>query len=93
MTQGKRKDQIKFSTQMIVMACIGVIITFSIATMLYYAFPVNENTESMEGPPNNYWVPTNKESDDWSGTTQDVDTLSSDEDVMWIGGNNDTIWE
>ena len=93
MTQGKRKDQIKFSTQMIVMACIGVLITFSIAIMLYYVFPVNENTESMEETTNIYWDIPNKESDDWSGTTQDTDTLSSDEDVMWIGGNNDTIWE
>lgn len=93
MTQGKRNEQVKFSTQMVVMALIGVIITLSILTMIYYVFPIKENTENMEGPPSDYWAPTNKESDDWSGTTQDADTLSSDEDVMWIGGNKDTIWE
>tara|TARA_R110002167_G_scaffold11492_3_gene50445 strand:+ start:1862 stop:2143 length:282 start_codon:yes stop_codon:yes gene_type:complete len=93
MSQGKRKNQLKFITKMLLITLIGVIIILSILKMLYYVFPINENTESMEGPPSNYWVPTNKESEDWTGTTQDIDTFYSDEDVMWIGGNNDTIWE
>jgi len=46
-----------------------------------------------QGIPNNYWVPTSKEDTDWTGTTQGEDTTYSDEYVMWITGEGDTIWE
>ena len=45
-----------------------------------------------QGIPHNYWVPT-KEDTDWTGTTQGEDTTYSDEYVMWITGEGDTIWE
>ena len=93
--QGKRKDQVKFNT---IMAFVGFL---GIGGCLVWALTTTSNLfkeEPMEGPTHNYWTPPNKETPDWTGTTQeentdDIDLSYPDEDVMWIGDNGDTIWE
>jgi len=66
---------------------------FSVAFAIGMMKLAPEPKTPTQGIPHNYWVPT-KEDPDWTGTTQGEDTTThSDEDVMWIGGNGDTIWE
>ena len=48
-----------------------------------------EPKQPTEGIPHNYWVPTNKETIDWSGTTQGEDTTYSDWDMYMDCGDDD----
>ena len=104
--QGKRKEQTKFSTKMVAFSFTGIILIMLILTVLASTFPAELEDETMYGPPYKnctpkqidiiiqemvdemevHWDTVNKETIDWTGTT-------NDEDVMWIGGNGDTIWE
>jgi hypothetical protein len=89
MTQGKRKNQINFSSRMAFIAFIGITLCFIWAIGF-----LPEPNPPTEGIPHNHWVPTNKEDKDWTGTSQGKDTTTYlDEDVMWITGDGDTIWE
>ena len=84
MEQGKRKDQIDFSSRMAFAGFIGITLCF------IWAITILPNTDPpTEGIPHNYYHPKV-----WGHniTTKDT-THYSDEDVMWIGGNGDTIWE
>jgi|13_taG_2_1085334.scaffolds.fasta_scaffold416076_2 hypothetical protein len=65
----------------IVVLCLGLVITNHIPSC---------NTETQpptEGIPHNYYHP-----DVWGHDTS-IDLSYPDEDVMWIGGDGDTIWE
>ena len=84
MTQGKRKDQIDFSSRMAFIAFIGLTLCF------IWAIAFIPNTPPpTEGIPHNYYHPKV-----WGHDTITKDTTNyPDEDVMWIGENGDTIWE
>ena len=84
MTQGKRKDQINFSSRMAFIAFIGITLCFIWAIGF-----LPEPSQPTKGIPHNYYVPTV-----WGHDTITEDTTYyPDEDVMWIGDNGDTIWE
>ena len=59
----------------------------TIAFILLFTYLAPEPKQPTQGIPHNYWVPTNKEAIDWTGTTQD-------EDTMYIDGDHycDTIY-
>tara|TARA_R110001583_G_scaffold60401_4_gene179454 strand:- start:1212 stop:1448 length:237 start_codon:yes stop_codon:yes gene_type:complete len=78
MTQGKRKDQINFSSRMAFIGFIGLTLCF------IWAIGFLPDPPPTEGIPHNYYHPKV-----WGHDT----TQYLDEDVMWITGEGDTIWE
>jgi hypothetical protein len=84
MGQGKRKDQIDFSSRMTFIGFIGVTLCF-----IWGIGFLPEPKQPTKGIPHNYYHP-----EVWGyGITIKDTTHYSDEDVMWIGGDGDTIWE
>tara|TARA_R110001592_G_scaffold46870_4_gene149034 strand:- start:767 stop:1006 length:240 start_codon:yes stop_codon:yes gene_type:complete len=79
MTQGKRKDQIKFSSRMVFAGFVGI--TLCVVWVVSY---LPNPTPPTEGIPHNYYHPKV-----WGHDT----THYPDEDVMWVTGDGDTIWE
>jgi|TARA_R110002020_G_scaffold394515_3_gene604537 cytoskeletal protein RodZ len=100
--QGKRENQVKFSSLMAFVGFLGIIFCIGWALIV----GLNLRTEE-SGPTDTNWLPPisdstlndsveikyeeesinkTKEDTDWTHTYQD-------EDVMWIGGDGDTIWE
>ena len=83
-----------------------IFLTFTIAFVIGMAKLLPEPKTPTGGIPHNYWIPqplmpdsitdiiermeaemeASKEDIDWTGTYHD-------EDVMWITGEGDTIWE
>ena len=86
--QGKRKDQIEFSTRAVMISIIGISVL--LITMLFI------NTDSKPTDPNespyNYWLPSDTLRDSVTRGVS-IDPIQSDEYRMWITGNGDTIWE
>jgi hypothetical protein len=86
-----------------------VIIAPLLLLMILSKLPYNTNTEPRYGPPHNYWIPdqkdtVNKETKDWTGTTQGERTfeemLSIEPDYMYydtidgaICNMNIDVWE
>ena len=121
MTQGKRKDQIEFSSRVVFVAMIGIMLVF--AFMLTSDLCNKFNKEVSEGIKNdprpanhmsNYLPPSfyqeldtlennldslDKRLDSLLKIEKKVDSILenitnySDEHVMWITGDGDTIWE
>tara|TARA_R110000782_G_scaffold177876_1_gene268774 strand:- start:91 stop:345 length:255 start_codon:yes stop_codon:yes gene_type:complete len=84
MEQGKRKDQIDFSSRMAFAGFIGITLCFIWA--IGFLPKTNQPTE---GIPHNYYHPKV-----WGDGVITKDTTNyTDEDVMWITGEGDTIWE
>lgn len=89
--QGKRKDQVDFSTRAVMISIIGMglIIICALVT------GTEINSDDQHGPPHNYWVPSDTiENVSNDSLVEDYEhPIYEDEDVMWIGNNGDTIWE
>lgn len=97
MGQGKRKEQIRNSSNLVAIGFIGMFtVLITLIAFVIFAKEIPVDTKDMHGPPHNYWVPDTifinedyKEIEDWTGTTQD-DTM----DVYMDCGNdnyNDSI--
>tara|TARA_R110001583_G_scaffold53849_1_gene165598 strand:- start:2920 stop:3192 length:273 start_codon:yes stop_codon:yes gene_type:complete len=89
--QGKRKDQIEFSTRAVMISIIGIFVL--VLTMLITN--TNSKPSDLKGSPHNYWVPSDTiENVGNDSLIEDCEhSIYEDEDVMWIGNNGDTIWE
>jgi crotonobetainyl-CoA:carnitine CoA-transferase CaiB-like acyl-CoA transferase len=51
--QGKRKDQIEFSTRAVMISIIGI----SVVIISMLIIDTSPNTPDQPGPPHNYWMP------------------------------------
>tara|TARA_R110000803_G_scaffold65124_2_gene126253 strand:- start:2049 stop:2312 length:264 start_codon:yes stop_codon:yes gene_type:complete len=84
--QGKRKKQIKFSNVMAFVGIVGLIVTTLLLKILLFG-----TTDSQPGPAQEHWFPTKDSL--IKNNNINYGPIYKDEDVMWIGGNKDTIWE
>ena len=112
--QGKRKDQVRFSYQMV---AFGMFMCSALILALLITKLAPKNVPEVEATTNEYWIPTEQDiieidslynqvkdiEEDVEQLNESVDRIDrklddmieeqSDEEVMWIGENGDTIWD